>query len=105
MTTPILTRTDVEAHVTAARNDILQLGVQRLALFGSVQRNEARGDSDVDILVEFVPGQKTFDHLIALAELLEGKLGHRVELVTAESLSPYLRPYILNEAQDILCTA
>ena len=105
MTTPILTRTDVEAHVTAARNDILQLGVQRLALFGSVQRNEARGNSDVDILVEFVPGQKTFDHLLALAELLEGKLGHRVELVTAESLSPYLRPYILNEAQDVLCTA
>jgi predicted nucleotidyltransferase len=104
MTTPILTRTDVEAHVTAARNDILQLGVQRLALFGSVQRNEARGDSDVDILVEFVPGQKTFDHLLALAELLEGMLGHRVELVTAESLSPYLRPYILNEAQDVLCT-
>jgi len=105
MTAPILTRTDVEAHVTADRNDILQLGVQRLALFGSVQRNEARGDSDVDILVEFVPGQKTFDHLLALAELLEGKLGHRVELVTAESLSPYLRPYILNEAQDVLCTA
>jgi predicted nucleotidyltransferase len=105
MTTPILTRTDVEAHVTAARNDILQLGVQRLALFGSVQRNEARGNSDVDILVEFVPGQKTFDHLLALAELLEGKLGHRVELVTAESLSPYLRQYILNEAQDVLCTA
>jgi predicted nucleotidyltransferase len=104
MTIPILTRTDVEAHVTAARNDILQLGVQRLALFGSVQRNEARGDSDVDILVEFVPGQKTFDHLLALAELLEGMLGHRVELVTAESLSPYLRPYILNEAQDVLCT-
>jgi len=105
MTAPILTRTDIEAHVTAARNDILQLGVQRLALFGSVQRNEARGDSDVDLLVEFVPGQKTFDHLLALAELLEGKLGHRVELVTAESLSPYLLPYILNEAQDVLCTA
>jgi predicted nucleotidyltransferase len=39
-----------------------------------------------------------------LAELLEEKLGHRVELVTAESLSPYLRPYILNEAQGVLCT-
>jgi len=83
MTTPILTRADVEAHVTAARKEILRLGVQRLALFGSVQRNEARGDSDVDVLVEFAPGQKTFDHLLALAELLEGKLGHRVELVTA----------------------
>jgi predicted nucleotidyltransferase len=105
MMTPILTRTYVEAHVTSARAEILRLGVQRLALFGSVQRNEARGDSDVDVLDEFATDQKTFDHLLALAELLEEKLGHRVELVTAESLSPYLRPYILNEAQDALCSA
>ena len=105
MMTPILTRTDVEAHVTSARAEILRLGVQRLALFGSVQRNEARGDSDVDVLDEFATDQKTFDHLLALAELLEEKLGHRVELVTAESLSPYLRRYILNEAQDALCSA
>jgi predicted nucleotidyltransferase len=44
----------------------------------------------VDVLVEFAPGQKTFDHLLALGELLEDTLGHRLELVTAESLSPYL---------------
>lgn len=97
-----LTRADVEARVTAARPEILRLGVHRLALFGSVQRNEAHGDSDVDVLVEFAPGQKTFDHLIALGELLERTLGHRVEVVTVESLSPYLRPYILAEAQDVL---
>jgi hypothetical protein len=105
MTPSILTRADVETRVMAARPEILRLGVQRLALFGSVQRNEARGDSDVDVLVEFAPGQKTFDHLLALGELLEGALGHRVELVTAESLSPYLRPYILAEAQDVLHAA
>ena len=101
MTHSILTRADVEARVTAARPEILRLGVQRLALFGSVQRNEARGDSDVDVLVEFAAGEKTFDHLLALGELLEATLGHRVELVTMESLSPYLRPYILTEAQDV----
>ena len=105
MTTTILTRADVEASVAAARPEILRLGVQRLALFGSVQRNEARGDSDVDVLVEFAAGQKTFDHLLALGELLEGVLGHRVELVTLESLAPYLRPYILTEAQDVLRAA
>lgn len=105
MTTTILTRADVEASVAAARPEILRLGVQRLALFGSVQRNEARCDSDVDVLVEFAAGQKTFDHLLALGELLEGVLGHRVELVTIESLSPYLRPYILTEAQDVLRAA
>jgi hypothetical protein len=100
-----LTRLDVQTRLTESKEEIFRLGVQRLALFGSVQRNEARSDSDVDVLVEFLPGQKTFDRLLALGELLEGTLGHRVELVTVESLSPYLRPYILAEAQDVLRAA
>ena len=57
------------------------------------------------MLVEFLPGHKTFDHLLALGELIEGTLGPRVEMVTVESLSPYLRPYILAEAQDVLQAA
>ncbi len=101
----ILTRADVEARLSGSRADIIRLGVRRLALFGSVQRNEARVDSDVDVLVEFEPGQKTFDHLLALADLLEATLLHPVELVTAESLSPFLRPHILAEAQDVLRAA
>lgn len=105
MTSQPLTRSDVQARFAATQSEIFRLGVQRLALFGSVQRNEARSDSDVDVLVEFLPGQKTFDHLLALGELLEVTLGHRVELVTVESLSPYLRPYILAEAQDVLRAA
>jgi len=105
MTAQILTRSVVQARLAEAQAEIFQLGVQSLALFGSVQRNEARSDSDVDVLVEFVPGRKTFDQLLALGELLEGMLGHRVELVTVESLSPYLRPYILAEAQDVLRAA
>ena len=105
MTPTVLTRADVETRLASTRAEILQLGVRRLALFGSVQRNEARVDSDVDVLVEFEPGQKTFDHLLALGDLLEDTLQHPVELVTAESLSPYLRPYILAEAQDVVRAA
>jgi len=105
MISPILTRTEVETRIAANQTEIFRLGVQRLALFGSVQRNETRKDSDVDVLVEFASGQKTFDHLRALGELLEDALGHRVELVTVDSLSPYLRPYILAEAQDVLRAA
>ena len=105
MTPAVLTRADVEARLASTRAEILRLGVRRLALFGSVQRNEARVDSDVDVLVEFEPGQKTFDHLLDLGELLEATLRHPVELVTAESLSPYLRPYILAEAQDVVRAA
>ena len=74
------------------------LGVARLALFGSVQRDYAKPDSDVDLLVQF-------DHFLALAELLERRLGHRVEFVTTESPSPIIGPRILAEAQDILRAA
>jgi predicted nucleotidyltransferase len=56
-----------------------------LALFGSVQRNAARPDSDVDVLVEFQPGEKTYDHFLALGDLLERLFSRRVELVTPES--------------------
>ena len=89
----------------SAQAEILRLGVRRLALFGSVQRDAARTDSDIDVLVEFRPGEKTYDHFFALGDLLERALGRRVELVTPESLSPFLGPYILAEARDVVRAA
>ena len=64
-------RSDVQARLGAARAEILGLGVRRLALFGSVRRDTARPDSDVDLLVEFEPEQKSLEHLVALGDLLE----------------------------------
>ena len=78
---------------------IRNLGVARLALFGSFVRDQASAESDVDFLVEFAPGQKTFDHFMGLAILLEDLLQRRIELVTPESLSPYIGPHILREAE------
>ena len=100
-----LTRADVLSRLATARAEILSLGVRRLALFGSVQRNAARPDSDVDVLVEFQSGEKTYDHFLALGDLLEQLFGRRVELVTPESLSPFLGPHILAEATDVLRAA
>jgi Predicted nucleotidyltransferases len=77
-------------------------GVQRLALFGSVARGEARSDSDVDLLVQFFPGAKTYKRFLALSELLETRLGRTVELVTTEALSPFLGPHILAEAENVI---
>ena len=93
------------ARVAAVGPEICALGVARLALFGSVARNTARPDSDVDVLVEFAPGAKTYDRFLRLAEMLEHVLGHRVELVTIEALSPFLGPHFLAEAQDVLRAA
>jgi hypothetical protein len=98
-------RADVQSRVAEAQPDILALGVRRLALFGSVRRDAAGVGSDVDFLVEFAPGEKSYDHLFELGDLLERLLGHPVELVTPESLSPYLRPHILADAVDVLRAA
>jgi predicted nucleotidyltransferase len=105
MSADILTRTEVQTRLGRAESEIFRLGVRRLALFGSVGRNAARADSDVDFLVEFAPEQKTFDNFIALSDLLEDILGHPVELVTPEALSPFIGPHILAEAADVLRAA
>src|SRR5690606_23915883 len=63
-----LTRDEAIHLVHSVEADIRQLGVGRLALFGSVIRDEARPDSDVDVLVEFIPSEKTFDRFMALAD-------------------------------------
>lgn len=92
-------------RLRACEEEIRALGVERLALFGSVARGDARADSDVDLLVQFRRGAKTYDRFLDLSELLEGRLGRKVELVTMESLSPYIGPRILMEAQDVLGSA
>ena len=81
-----LTRERVIARLKEAEADIRALGVARLALFGSVSRNEARSDSDADLLVQFAPGRKSYTHFLALSELLEARLNRPVELVTTEAL-------------------
>ena len=105
MTTDVLTREEVRERLREVAAEILGLGVRRLALFGSVLRNEARSDGDVDLLVEFAPGQESFDCFLALCDLLETQLGHPVELVTTEALSPFLGPHLLAEAADVLRAA
>jgi predicted nucleotidyltransferase len=105
MNRTLLTRDDAVRRLEAAEAEIRRLGVRRLALFGSVLRNQARPESDVDVLVEFIPGEKTFDHFMALADLLESILEHPVEVVTTESLSPFIGPHILAEARDVLRAA
>lgn len=100
-----LTREQAIECLVASEPEIRALGVERLALFGSILRGEARPDSDIDLVVQFSAGAKTFDRFLALSELLEERLGRPVELVTTESLSPFFGPRILAEAQDVLRAA
>jgi predicted nucleotidyltransferase len=105
MIRPVATLADALARITSVEPEIRSLGVERLALFGSVLRGSAGPESDVDLLVSFASGAKTFDRFLALSELLERALGRRVELITTEALSPFLGPRILAEARDVLRAA
>ncbi len=81
------------------RKQLKKLGLRKLGLFGSYVRGEQHPESDIDFLVEFVPEQKTFDNFMQLSFFLEDLLRHKVELVTVESLSPYIGPHILKEVE------
>jgi predicted nucleotidyltransferase len=74
-------------------------GVKRFGLFGSFARGQQEDGSDVDVLIEFEDGRKSFDNFISLAFFLEDLLGRKVDLVTPESLSPHIGPHILREVE------
>ena len=99
------TRDEALERLRARAGQIRELGVARLALFGSFARDDADAESDVDLLVEFEPGAKTYDRFTTLADLCEQALGRPVELVTADALSPFIGPHILAEARDVVRAA
>ena len=80
--------------------EMQRFGVRSLALFGSVARDMAREDSDVDILVEF-DGPPGFGHFMYLKFFLEDLLGRRVDLVTRKALKPRLRTRVEEEAVHV----
>ena len=95
-------RTDVLRKLRAERDNLRQrYGVESLALFGSVARDEAGPDSDVDLLVEFGRPITLFD-LVAVQQYLEHCLGvRRVDLVPRDSVYAAFRDDILGEAVHV----
>lgn len=95
----VQTREQILDLLRQHQEELRRLEVGRCGIFGSFARNTPHEGSDVDILVEFQPGKKTFDNFMNLAFFLEDLFGRRVELVTTESLSPYIGPAILSEVE------
>ena len=82
-----------------------EFGVRRFILCGSFFFDQVTPESDADLLVEFEPNKKTFTNFSNLVFFLEELLGQRVEIVTVESLSPYIGPYILREVEYVTISA
>jgi predicted nucleotidyltransferase len=76
--------------------------IRKLALFGSVLRDDFRPDSDVDVLVEYIPGAVVTFLDMALQEIELGEiLGRAIDLRTPEDLSRYFRQKVIDSAENI----
>jgi predicted nucleotidyltransferase len=84
------------------REMILAFSVERIGIFGSFVRNEMNEDSDVDFFVEFKDGFKNFDNFMELAFFLKELTGREIELVTPNSLSPFIGPEIMKEVSSVI---
>lgn len=91
-------RADVLRVLAEHRAELEAMGVASLALFGSVARDEAQPDSDVDLLVDFDPARSVgVFKFLELQEYLEGILGRKVDLGMPGALKPRTRDRILSE--------
>lgn len=96
-----MTRATALALLNEHRAELAAFGLRRLALFGSVARDEAGPDSDVDVLVEF-EGKPTFDRYAGLYDCLEDLLGIPVDLVTTSAVRPFMRKTVEEDAREVL---
>ena len=83
------------------RDDIVRIaashGGRDVRVFGSWTRDEARPDSDIDLLIRLDPGRSLLD-IIAIKQDLEDLLDRPVDVVTETGLSSYIREQVLREA-------
>ncbi|RMD91375.1 MAG: nucleotidyltransferase [Calditrichaeota bacterium] len=97
----MLSKQEIFQRLQQQRAALAGFGVKRIGLFGSYLRGNPGPESDIDFLVEFVEGKKSFDNFIGLVFFLEALLQRQVELVTREALSPFSGPRTLREVEYV----
>ncbi len=100
----------VSPHISINRDTVAAFcrrhHITRLALFGSVLRDDFRPDSDVDVLVEFQPGHVPGLDFLSIERELSGLLhGRRVDMVTPKFLNPRIRHQVLTSAEPLYVAA
>ena len=95
-------REAVISTLKAHKAELRRLGVQRLYLFGSIARDEAREDSDVDLFFDHERGKLGLFQLMDVKEIAARILGRETDIMTRGSLHPVLRERIEASALRVL---
>jgi uncharacterized protein len=97
-----MTKADVIAVLQAEADAMKALGATALYLFGSTVRDSATPDSDLDLFIDYERGSRfSLVELVGIKQLLENRLGLRVDLTTRDGLDPLLRQRIEASAERV----
>ena len=80
------------------QKNIRAFGVSRIGLFGSFVHDEQNEESDIDLIVQFEQGKKSYMKFINLSDYLEKLFDKRVDLLTEKALNPYMKSRVEKEA-------
>lgn len=95
-------KADIFGQLRALEQPLRERGLASLALFGSFARNDARPDSDVDVLVDIAADVPfSLVDLVAVKDFLEDRLGRPVDVVTKNGLEPLIRERVLRDAETV----
>jgi predicted nucleotidyltransferase len=93
----MIRREEILTTLKRHRDELVRYGARSLRLFGSVARDEASPESDIDLLVDFAT-PPTFSQYMELRIRLEDLLGAKVDLVTEAGLRARVRPIVERDA-------
>ena len=96
------TKESILKTLKSNKHKLSKYGIREVGLFGSYIRNEQSSESDIDLLIDFVPEKENFDNYMAVYDLFEKIFkNERIEVITKNGLSPYIGPKILIEVQYV----
>lgn len=89
-----MTLQSITQSLSAQKRELQAFGLRRIGIFGSTARGENTPTSDIDLLLDFDPTQKTYKNFFAGTSFIEHLLKRPVDAVTPQAISPYIKSYI-----------
>ncbi|MFJ8531184.1 nucleotidyltransferase family protein [Bacillus sp. NPDC094106] len=97
----MLTSKEILRRLEENISTIKEFEVESIGVFGSHARDEAREDSDIDMVVRFKPGKKNFQRFMGLELFLEELFLKEVDLVSEENVKPEILPYMRKDVKYV----